>query len=141
MKKDKKDKGDNNKDETNQVIKAESKKTECKNKKTYPFIEELVSELYNESLNELIEKHVSTPVDKKVFLMYIMMYFIIHLQIEENKQENKKDLIKQMLNDLIANKDKRKMFIDFFDEKFQDIEFTESAIKQINGDFHNLLEE
>lgn len=135
MKEDKENEDKNKRD--SQIIKTES------NRK-YPFIEELVNELYNESLNELIGKHVTTPVDKKVFLMYIMMYFIIHLQIEENeinKPQNKKDLIKQMLNDLISNRDKRRMFIDFFDKKFQDVEFTESAIKQINGEFDNLLEE
>ena len=112
--------------------------------KKYPFIEELVDKLYTESLNELIENNVSSPIDKKVFLMYITMYFIIHLQIEENKDndnQNKKELIKSMLNDLISNKDKRKMFIEFFGEKFQEIEFTQDTVKLIDDNLDNLLEE
>lgn len=108
----------------NKLIKTEAKK--------YPFIEELVDELYSKSLNELIQKHVSTPIDKKVFLMYVMMYFVIHLQIVENEIDDKKCLIKDALNDLIGNRDKRRMFIDFFDKKFQEIEFSPDVMNQIN---------
>ncbi len=96
---------------------------------TFPFIEELVDKLYNESLNELIEKNVSTPIDKKVFLMFVMMYFVVHLQLDD--EPKKKETIKEMLGDLMSNRDKRKLFISFFNEKFSDFEFAQDVIKRI----------
>lgn len=98
--------------------------------KRYPFIDELVDKLYNKSLNDLIEKNISTSIDKKVFLMFVMMYFVVHLQLEDSS--DKKDIIKNTLNELIGDKEKRKLFVNFFANKFDEIEFTEDNIKKIN---------
>lgn len=107
--------------------------------KSYPFIDELVDKLYDKSLNDLIENSVKTPIDKKVFLMFIMMYFIIHLQLDN--AIDKKETIKSMLNDLIGNREKRKLFITFFDEKFDDFQFTDENIKKLDEKFKKLIED
>jgi membrane-bound lytic murein transglycosylase len=87
----------------------------------YPFVDEMVDTLYTDECNNLIENAVSTNGDKSVFLMFVMMYFGIHLKLDNQNDATKKEQIKSMLSDVIRDPHKRKLCIEMFQNKVQDI--------------------
>lgn len=97
--------------------------------KIYPFIDEIVDTLYTEHLNTLMDKSIETESDKSVFLMFVMMYFCIHLKLkhpDDDTKDNtddhvKREQIKVILSEVIRDSDKRRLCINMFQSKFQDL--------------------
>ena len=97
------------------------KKQEDLKKTIYPFIDEMVEVFYTDNCNNMIENVVTTNSDKSIFLMFVMMYFGIHLKLEQENDDTKKKQIKLMLSDIIRDHDKRRLCIEMFESKMQDI--------------------
>lgn len=96
----------------------------------FPFIDEMVNIFYTTECNDLIEKAIQAESDKSIFMMYIMLYFGIHLKLESENDEIKKNQIKILLTDLIKDHNKRRLCIEMFQSKFQNV-FSVATSKKI----------
>jgi hypothetical protein len=102
----------------------------------YPFIDEMVDTFYTKECNELIGRAIESETDKSTFMMFIMMYFGIHLKLETQDDDIKKSQIKMLLTDLIKDHEKRRLCIEMFQTKFQNLFLESSSSSKTNN---NLL--
>jgi hypothetical protein len=96
----------------------------------YPFVDELVDKLCTQETREFIHKHVKSESDKQTFMMFVFLYFAVELKLMDttvvetalaklDDNEEHKLGLKYIISEIIGDREKRKMCIKMFSERFR----------------------